>query len=848
MTANLRILAPDGTTNYITNPSMRYDVLGYTAFGSTLSRTLDYARFNIASLKVITNGAALGEGVYWRANSLFGISDPITASVYVRGTGIVRLRIIDNPVGKEWFTDPIELTDRWTRLFVSGFSTGTSDVRVYVETAWRVRAATLYVDGWQLERKPYPTTFCDGDQDGCRWDGTYHASSSSRSAYTRAGGRWVDLAGPCREEDNIYVTVLAGMGAIPQQSQTQSWSLQPGSFFQDTKILNRKMTLTFFVKNPKRLSGGQPDLRPLHKLRQQLIDVIKPDVTEDSEEFLLEYQEGDKPLYLRARYDSGLEGEWDIRNQWVNSFPVIFSATYPFFKEDNNNVMQLGLNASFPHANSAANKYYGIFGRIDGQWRIISFDGTGFIHTPSNVYITTVVLGQKGEVYFGGSADGVVMSDGFVARWDGTTLTKIGIPTGDSSSLGIVNDIAVAANGDLYITGSFTSVNGVAATNIAKYTLATGVWSALGLGVGGVGTYGYSLCVATNGDLYCSGLFTVAGGVACNGLARWSGGQWYDVVPGFQNPSISYASEMKRGIDGRTIFMVGSFTFDSTGTINYYRAAQVDTETHVMSPMGNGFNGNAYALNVGKDGTVYATGSFTADGVDATRVLNRVAFWNGESWFQLGDPGGGDHSGRAIQIGPKGEIIVAGGFNSLGGVDNKDLAVWSGGNFDKSKWGGMDLWRAYAGTEYYFCALAHPNGDFYCGGQFWGLTTVFSGYINSVVNLGTAQVGPLFYISGSGNLKRIENQTTGAVLYFRLSLLANEEVFIDCEKGRIVSTIRGDISYAVVPISSLKDFTLAPGENKIITFMINDVQGKIQIGYVPRHWSADATTKIEELQ
>ena len=83
----LRILSPEGTTNYILNPSARYDTTGWAAIGSTLTRVLTYARFGIASFKVVTNGAALYEGISYRVNALAGISDPITVSVYVRGSG-----------------------------------------------------------------------------------------------------------------------------------------------------------------------------------------------------------------------------------------------------------------------------------------------------------------------------------------------------------------------------------------------------------------------------------------------------------------------------------------------------------------------------------------------------------------------------------------------------------------------------------------------------------------------------------------------------------------------------------------------------------------------------------------
>src|SRR5688500_3244845 len=94
--ASLRILVPEGTTNYIKNPAARYDTTGWSQSGSTLTRSLDRARFGIASYKLVTNGSALNEGLYYRVSALAGIGDPVTVSAYVRGAGKVRIRVISS--------------------------------------------------------------------------------------------------------------------------------------------------------------------------------------------------------------------------------------------------------------------------------------------------------------------------------------------------------------------------------------------------------------------------------------------------------------------------------------------------------------------------------------------------------------------------------------------------------------------------------------------------------------------------------------------------------------------------------------------------------------------------------
>jgi hypothetical protein len=115
--------------------------------------------------------------------------------------------------------------------------------------------------------------------------------------------------------------------------------------------------------------------------------------------------------------------------------------------------------------------------------------------------------------------------------------------------------------------------------------------------------------------------------------------------------------------------------------------------------------------------------------------------------------------------------------------------------------------------------------------------------ITTVVNSGSMEVRPVIYIIGQGIVRWIENQNTGKRLYLDLSISANEEVFFDFEKGTIMSTVRGNLLYTLLPGSDFRAFTLMPGENRVACLMYNDVGAIMQIGYTPQHWSADATQK-----
>lgn len=809
------VLVPDATVNYAKNPALRYNTTDWSSAGSTITRSFEQARFGIASLKVVTNGSATREGCFYRVNTLTGIDDVITGSAYVRGAGSVRLRVIINPTGQERYSSTVLLrSDRWTRLSATVRGIGSNDVRVYVEldeSAAKVR--TFYVDGMQVERKAYPTTYCDGEQTGCRWNGTYHSSTSQRSAYTRAGGRWVQLVGEKRAEKNLYMTVAGGLGVSPLTNNIQEFAFAPGAFYQNTKVNVRVVTLTFFAKHGDQNSTNRTvALSALHQLRQFLVDIMKPDKTVGGEEMLFEYQDGDKALYFRARYDGGLEGEWDVRNEWVNSFPVRLIAASPMIYEDSQETAVLDIQDQITSVAV-------VFGRINGAWNNLA---GGLSSTFS---INKLRIGPDGKVYAVGKQ---------IKYWNGTAWILIG--NGTTNAGATIFDLAVAANGDIYAVGSFTTVDGVAANRIAKWN--GSAWSALGTGLNGVGN---TLKIAPNGDLYVGGNFTTAGGVACVNIALWDGLQWRRVGQyGGLNGSNVYAIEISP--DGSTLYAGGDFT-DQNGLAAsaLLRVAQYNVSTGLFSAMGSGFSqsGGSPVTNVlylSKTGILYAGGLFTTSG---SVTVNRIAQWNGSVWTALLT--GLDNEVKDIRETKEGYLFITGSFLNAGSLPGLNMVFWNGTTFYN-----QDIYPTFAGGGGLVTCLVDPsNNDLYVGG-IADDTLRCAGFV-TFTNPGTAESYPLLYFVGPGSLYFIENQTTGKRIYLNLTLLNLEEIFIDTGKGTIKSATRGDIYYTLVPGSDFHSFTILPGENKIATFLVKDVGAQGGIYFTPQHWSIDATQNEESL-
>lgn len=814
MSATLRICVPEATENYIANPSIRFDTTGWSAVGSTVTRTLDRARFGVAALKLVTNGLALNEGAYFKVTTLANIQDYITVSVYLRGTGRVRIRL-NEQLGGQWASLPIMLTDtRWTRLEVTGRCTGKNDVRLYIETADNTpKAITFYADGAMMEKKPYATTYCDGDQPGCEWAVMENGSISSRSAYTRAGGRWITVMGPERNFPDLYMTVVGGMGVAPITNQTQPYADSPGAYYQRQKVNERIVTFTFHATHTDLSGKSCVSLQHLHALRQVLYDIIKSDKTAGDEEFLVEYQDGSYPMYIRLRYDGGLEGEWDIRNQWINSFPVRFLAVSPYFTDDNQDVAQLSFRSTLI-VNGAAQRKSGVWSDMNG----------GF-----DTFIRQMAIGKRGELYAVGdftkanyrtTAIDPQIPVNYVTYWDGIQWQKMGVGANN-----IVWCVAVAPNGDIYVGGAFTSIGGVACNRVAKWS--SGAWSALGSGLGATVR---SIAVSPNGDVYVGGLFTTAGGGNARSCARWDGSSWHSMGNYLGLNSTVFAISISK--DGNTIYLGGSFTdeYGSPGVLSLLGVARYSVATNFFEQMGNGVNGIVYAMDISSSENVYIGGAFTLSG---TETMLNISYWDGTRWNSLG--AGMNNDVYGIDVSDDGTVIAAGNFDRAGSVDVGKVAYWNG-----ATWLPMDVFF----PNYGFGLIRDRYGNIYVG--FSGSTMNYAA-ITLVTNPGTAEVPPKFYIVGPGELAWIENQTTKRRLYFDLTIIPSEEIFIDCATGQAISSVRGDVSYTLLSGSDIRAWKLSPGENKISCMMLHDVNASMQISFATRHWSADATERSESI-
>jgi len=784
---------------------------------AAMFRTIEEARFGVSSLIVGTDGLANREGVYYRVNDLDGVESFVTGSAYLRGDGVVRIRLIDNPSGNEWLSDKVELlNDRWQRVEVLGRSSGSDDFRLYVETGDDLpQEIVFFVDGVQVECKDEATTYCDGDQPGCLWNLIAHGSVSSRNPTTRAGGRWIDIAGPKCEEQNLYMTVIGGMGMAPISNHIQDYADAPGAYYQSTKVNSRVITMSFFAKRKyKARTNKLPSLRALHKLRQELIDVVKTDRTAGGEAFTLEYSDGEFLLYLKVRYDGGLDGDWDVRNEFLNSFPLRLLAVSPFFTEDDQESDTLAFRTT--------QDINYILQRIDGEWSEMN---GGF-----DDQVRALEVGTRGEIIAvgdfslannnAGAVDPMIFVNK-IAYWDGSQWRGYGSGAND-----VVRAVAIAPNGNIYVCGDFTSIGGVAADRVAYWD--GSAWNAMGAGLDDVGR---AIKVAPNGDVYVGGDFVNAGGNPAFYIARWDG-SWHSLgANGGMNAAVHSLAITE---DGGSVYLGGEFTDEQTdpGILALNYVALYEPSFLSFDELGVGFDAMVRKLLVLPSGILYASGDFTESN-DSELILLYMAYWNGASWFEIGV--GADASVRDFDVSDFGSIVAGGDFTRIGSTDASYAALWNDSVFVN-----LDLQLAapvFATVldkmENVFLA---PNGG---NANFASITTI--------ENVGSAETHPTVFIIGPCRLLWLENQTSKKRVYADLEIADSEEITIDFSKGTMVSNVRGNLAYAIEPGSDLRAWTLIPGENKIAVFMRDDVGARMNIYHTPRHWSADATARVEGL-
>lgn len=277
-----------------------------------------------------------------------------------------------------------------------------------------------------------------------------------------------------------------------------------------------------------------------------------------------------------------------------------------------------------------------------------------------------------------------------VERWNGVSWTTIGTISGMVNNELSAYAMDIDANGNVYVLGLFSQINGITVNGIAKWNGTS--WSALGSGIGpfinGVKT-GSVVCDGTN--VYISGYFSTVGGVAANSVAKWNGSVW---------------SPLDNGTNGTTFLSMQGTNLIATGA---FTTAGLVVANHVAmwngiawTVMGAGFNYEGYNVCV-YNNEIYVAGLFDHSG---TTPINYIAKWNGNTWI---DAGTGFNIYTGLGLAKSSKYFVAyGGPGTVNNSNMGSIAQWNG-----TQW--STIGNGVNGNIY---AMAAYNNKILIGGDF----------------------------------------------------------------------------------------------------------------------------------
>lgn len=797
MSCDWQVIVPEEGINLILNPSFEEDLAGWVTGGTnTITRSDEQSFLGDYSAKVVVQDSVQLASF---AVNITAVTHTFSMRIYVPSSwdgGGVGLTVANfTGVVIDVISLAVEERDRWVELFVVFTPAADTSGIIRVLTASAPTPGSfIYVDAGQLEAKAYPTTYIDGDQEDCSWDGVAHASTSRRLARSRAGGRVRDL-----EDDFAFrVQAAPGAGFAPVENIIEEHVTLPGGTFQRARLGSRMFVLSGTIIGD--ITEG------LSQKREELIRVLSP-FAYDKKPVTFRYSGGDTIKHIRAQYAGGLEtGDVIWRNERVN---LPFVAIEPQF-------FSLGENSEPIQIGTITTRL--ILGYIDGEWSNLGPPDAAGIYTN----IRDIKVGPDRKVYVCGdflNFDSIAAAD-YIARYDPVTDTWEALGTPNiGASLNSILKMVFAGNKDLYVVGDFVDLAGIDGANyIARWDGSN--WSAVGSpSTGATITDIRAIDYGYRGRIWVGGNFTNLAGIAAADYIAY-----YDIAANTWNAAGEAGANAavddiwaRKNID--QVYATGAFTaIGSALTANRIAIRNTDG---IWENMGTGLDSSGKRL-LHTPQRVYVAGEFTNAGPISSQG---VAYWlTNHKWQPLG--GGVDAAAYALAQKPTGEIIVGGTFDKLW-VDSEqdlDIPAESVGYWNGSAWQAPEFNLPGVNVAVVYAVATSPKGDMYFGYDQSGDTVV--PLVTTITNNGTAPAWPVFVINMAGGasspLLSIENVTTGKRITFSYTLEPDRPVWIDLRPktlGMYHSPPKAgpgtDRFFQFGADSDLADFDLAPGENNI---------------------------------
>jgi trimeric autotransporter adhesin len=312
-----------------------------------------------------------------------------------------------------------------------------------------------------------------------------------------------------------------------------------------------------------------------------------------------------------------------------------------------------------------------------------------------NGQVNAVIPDGAGGWFIGGAFSSV----GGIARSNlARVLADNSVSAWDPQANNAVSALA-AAGGVLYVGGNFTNVGGQSRNRIAAIDTATALATAFDPNANGQ----VLALKETGGTLYAGGAFTNVGGAGRNRIAaldETSGA----AISGWNPNANNTVSALELGAG--TIYAAGTFT--NIGGSGRNRIAALDSVSGNAISAWNP-NANNTVSVLATDGTlIYAGGNFTSiGGQTRTRIAALDASGNATAWNPVANV-------QVLALALSGSTVYAGGdFTNIGGQPRNEIAALDAASGAATPWNP----GAYATVS----ALATSGAVVYAGGTFNGM-------------------------------------------------------------------------------------------------------------------------------
>ena len=200
------------------------------------------------------------------------------------------------------------------------------------------------------------------------------------------------------------------------------------------------------------------------------------------------------------------------------------------------------------------------------------------------------------------SDETILYCAGTFTAYKGTTRNRLAAINTSNGSLNTIFNTSVGANSTvidilstsngIYITGSFTSVNGTAINRIARLQTNGNVDTGFNVGVG-VNSTSYSLVEDSNGNIYLGGNFTSYKGTVRNRIVKIDSSGNIDTTFNVGNGASSSVYKLRQDPDGKILLGGGFTSYNSTSRFRIARAntnGSSDTTLNIGSGVNLGYH------------------------------------------------------------------------------------------------------------------------------------------------------------------------------------------------------------------------------------------------------------------